>query len=264
MRLDGTQLQGTYSNDLITTLSRYSKLSGWLAGAYIASGLLLILTLIANCVSVTVGAFTSGIATVALFAASVASTVIFGSIDKAFNSNFQSNANLSSNFGRRPIAISFVAFLLALVAAITLGISARGAARGARRGPIARSVGGKGGDSLLASDGVAGGDPYAAPGGGKSGNRGFLATVVPMLPGQKHKYVQVEAQPALVFVRTDDEGRQRGLDEDWGANDEYSHGGSGGNNASASVPLVSIGGNKQSRDLDGRYEPYSSQTGTAH
>jgi len=263
MRLDGTPLQGTYSDDLLTTLSRYSKLSGFLAGAYIASGLFLLLTLIANCISVTVGAFTSGIATVVLFAASVASAVIFGNLNKAFNGNFQSSAKLSSDFGRRPIAISFLAFLLALVAAISLAISARYASNGARRGPIARSVGSKGGNSLLAGDGAAGADPYAAPGTGKaSGKKGFLASVVPMLPGQKHKYVQVEDQPAL--VRTDVEGRQRGLDEDWGAHDEYSRPSGGGNNASPSLPLVSMGGNKQTRDLDSGYEPYSSQTGPGH
>lgn len=264
MRLDGTSLQGTYSDDLLTTLSRYSKSSRWLAGAYIAAGLFLVLTLIANCVSVLAGAVTSGIATIVLFAVSIASTVIFGNVNKAFNSNFQSSAKLSSDFGRRPIAISFVAFLLTLTAAISLSVSARYASGGGgRRGPIARSVGGKDSNSLLAGDGVGGGDPYAAPGGGRGGKKGFLATVVPMLPGQKHKYAQLEAQPAL--VRTDVEGRQRGLDEDWGAADEYSQpgGGGGGNNAAPSVPLVSLG-NKQTRDLSSGYEPYSSQTAPGH
>lgn len=263
MRLDGTPLQETYSDDLIATLSRYSKLSGFLAGAYIASGALLILTLVANCISVTAAAVTSTLATIVLFSASIASAVIFGNVNKAFNANFESSAKLSSELGRRPVAISCLAFLLALVTAITLGISARYASRGggARRGPIARSVGEKGSDSLLAADGAD--DPYAAPGGGKKGKKGFLATVVPMLPGQKHKYVQVEDQPAL--VRTNVEGRQRGLDEDWGAHDEYAQPGGGGNkSASASGPLVSMGGNKGTRDVNSGYEPYSSQTGPGH
>ncbi|KAM7198832.1 putative integral membrane protein [Rhypophila sp. PSN 637] len=269
LRLDSTSLQqssSTYSEDLFSALSRYARLSRWLTGAYLASGIFLLLTLIVNCISPAAGAFTSFIATVVLFSASVGAAIVFANVNNAFNANFSQKVKLSSSLGSIPTALSFVACAFALVTAVLITLSARRAARSARRGPLARSVGAKD-DSLLAS-GAVGPDPYAAPGTGTKGG-GILAKVGNVIPGQRHKYVQVEAQPAL--VRTDVEGRQRGLDdEDWAAHDDYSRPGSrpgspaavgqGNKGAPDSVPLVSIGGNKQSRDMNSAYEPYSSHS----
>ncbi|KAM7203461.1 putative integral membrane protein [Naviculisporaceae sp. PSN 640] len=259
LRLDSTSLDQSsdaYSSDLVSALSRYSRLSRWLAGAYITSALFLLLTTVLSCVSLGIGAFTSFIATVTLLSATIGAAVIFGNVNNPFNASFRDKAQLSSSLGRIPTALGFVACGFALGAMIMLVLGARRASRAKRTSPLARSVGGKGADGLAIG---VGGDPYAAPGAGvKKG--GLLGKVGNMIPGEKHKYVQVEAQPVL--VRTDVEGRQRGLDdEDWGGQDEYSHTGSTGAKASSdSVPLVSLGGNQPSRDMNSAYEPYSSHS----
>lgn len=286
LKLDSTILSGTYSEDLLKSLSAYSKLSRWLAMAYIASSVFLLFTIIVNIFSAGGAAFAAFVSTVLLFSASVASAVTFGKVNSAFNADLESRAKVSSQLGRTPVALSFVAFIFALSVTISLVMYSRLQAAQRRRGPLAVGAGGK--DSFLGGGGPGrGGDPYAAPSpglpgkGGKKG--GLLANVTSILPGQRHKYVQIgEGQPAL--VRTDVEGRTRSVqgdggqhDEDWGARDEYSHAAAprsrsvspGGDTRPLkmgdSVPLVSLGGggagNKPSRNMDSAYEPYSSLPG---
>ncbi|KAK3318845.1 SUR7/PalI family-domain-containing protein [Apodospora peruviana] len=287
LRLDGTSLQGSYSDAFLKALSTYSKLTRWLAGSYVASALFLFLAPIAACASALGGAFVSAIATLVLFAASVAGAVIFKNVNAAFNDNFSaSGAGLSSSIGVTPVALSFVAFVFSLIASVLFFLTARRNSKSSRRGPsLAHAVGGKGSPSLLAED------PYAAPTGDttdkKKKSGGFLTNLTsPITAGlNKHKYMQVGAQPAL--VRTDVQGQRRSvsaddaerrrLDDDWAAQDDYSHGGNGqrsrsrsrspapvasaaGAGGGASVPLVTLGGigNKPTRDMNTAYEPYSS------
>ncbi len=68
------------------------------------------------------------------------------------------------------------------------------------------------------------------------------------------RYVQIQRQ-----IQVEGQKGSR-LDEDWAAPDEYSGGVGGGGKTSAgpgSVPLVALGGNKQTRDMETAYEPYS-------
>ena len=67
------------------------------------------------------------------------------------------------------------------------------------------------------------------------------------------RYVQIQRQ-----IQNEGQKGSR-LDEDWAAPDEYS-GGAGSGKTSAgpgSVPLVALGGNRQTRDMETAYEPYS-------
>ncbi|KAK3935939.1 putative integral membrane protein [Diplogelasinospora grovesii] len=258
LRLDSTSLQqGSYSQDLLNALSTYSKVSRFLAGAYIVSALLVFAAPLAACCSAVLAAVLSTLATVLLLATSIAGVLVFKSVNSAFNANFN-NSGLSSSLGTIPAALSFVAFVFSLLVAVVFIIRARDPDAGCRRrGPIlARSVGGKAGDGT-----VLGEDPYSGPGGGdkKPGLWGRVPT------WNRHKYVQVEKQPAI--VRTNVVGHQeavavdgpaddarRRLDDDWAVHDdEYSHGGS-------NIPLVALGGNKKTKDVNTAYEPYSGTT----
>ncbi|KAK0636458.1 SUR7/PalI family-domain-containing protein [Bombardia bombarda] len=275
LRLDGTSLQGTYSDQLLSSLSSYSRTSRFLAGAYVFSAILLVLSTLAACLSAApLGAITTSLAAILLLAASIASVVIFRNVNAAFNDDFSSSAGLTSSLGNVPVALSFVAFALALLAAAAFVVRIRSSSGPAlprgRRGPIARSVGGKEGGLLYGDAGAAG----IVPGRKNESKVGGLLGKLPFV--NKHKY------PAL--VRTDVTGQQRALrvgspspdggggvrqrldDGDWAAQDEYSHGGYGGGHNGGSggggggnIPLVSMGGGGQrpTRDLDTAYEPYS-------
>ncbi|KAK3352560.1 SUR7/PalI family-domain-containing protein [Lasiosphaeria hispida] len=269
LKLDGTSLSGTYSQDFLNTISSYGKVNRFLAIAYVASAMLsFVAPLMAFC-SAVLAVAASSIATLLLFAGSIASVVCYRKVNSAFNNAFNFDG-MTSKTGSYPVALSFVAFAFSVCASILFLTRARTAAVSARRGKpvIARSVGGKAGESLLAGEegregsrGIVSGTDAKTQ---KSGLWGRIPTFT------QHKYVQVEKQPSL--VRTDVAGheqavllnspdgvRQR-LDEDWATPDDYSHSkGETGSAASggASIPLVSIGANKQTKDMNTAYEPYS-------
>jgi hypothetical protein len=90
--------------------------------------------------------------------------------------------------------------------------------------------------------------------------------------GGGHKYVQIDEQTGTLLggerrerdVPGSPDGiRPTRLDEDWTAPDEYAGatGVTGGKTSSgpgASIPLMALGGgNKQTRDRDTAYEPYT-------
>ncbi|KAK0715207.1 SUR7/PalI family-domain-containing protein [Lasiosphaeris hirsuta] len=270
LKLDGTALSGTFSQDFLNTISSYGKVNRFLAIAYVASAMLsFVAPLMAFC-SAALAVVASGIATVLLFAGSIASVVCYRKVNAAFNAAFNFDG-MTSKTGSYPVALSFVAFSLSVCASILFLTHARTAAVSARRAKasvIARSVGGKAGESLL------GGED------GHEGTRGIVSgtdakTQKPGLWGRiptfsQHKYVQIENKPSL--VRTDVTGREQTvllnspdgvrqrLDEDWATPDDYSHskgetGGAPG--GGAGIPLVSMGANKQTKDMNTAYEPYS-------
>ncbi|KAH8911237.1 hypothetical protein BR93DRAFT_324856 [Coniochaeta sp. PMI_546] len=258
LRLDSTSLQGTFPPALISALSSYHRTSAFLADAYIISAALVALAPIAGILGThnrsagIIAAVLASLASIFLFGAGVAAVVVFRSLNAQINSAFNSSG-LRSEVGVTPVALGFVAFVLALLTSVIFVIRARSPVKPRGR-VIARSIGAD-------VKGAAGPEGGAAAG-GKPGLWKRIPT------WSNHRYVQVEKQPALLktsvagsmeaVVVTSPAGtrtRAEG-DEDWAGDDEYTsgHGGGGGQKG---IPMLSLGGNKRERDVNTAYEPYS-------
>ncbi|KAJ9143133.1 hypothetical protein NKR23_g6905 [Pleurostoma richardsiae] len=270
LKLDSTALQGTYDNKYLDALSAYSKLSGFISGAYVLSCALVILTPFIILFTVRfpraglLAAASSVISALFLLAANTAAMVTFKNVDSTFNAAFNS-AGLSSSLGTKIFALSWVAFAASLFAAIVYVIRACSPdAATRRRHMVARSMGDKPGASAVITVGgpVRVGDDAAGTVEGATGQKkpGFIDRIPTW---NRHKYVQVEKQPAL--VRTDAAGRERAVvvespddvrrrsEDDWAAADEYANPGGRG------IAMKSLaGGNKPRRDMNMAYEPYNS------
>lgn len=266
LRLDSTSLQGTFPPALISALSSYHRTSPFLASGYIISAALVALAPIAagfsgatkNRSAGIAAAVLASLAGVLLFGASVAAVVTFRSLDAQINSAFNSSG-LRSEVGVTPVALGFVAFVLALISAVIFVIRARDpvAPRGRM---VARSTG-------TEYDG--------GKGTGAEGEEGKKpAGLWKRIPTwSKHRYVQVERQPALLktsgaagsleaVVVTSPAGtrtRAEG-DDDWVGDDEYSRNGGGRGGMNPGIPMLSLG-NKRERDVGSAYEPYSGGSG---
>ncbi|KAB5513136.1 SUR7/PalI family-domain-containing protein [Coniochaeta sp. 2T2.1] len=272
LKLDSTSLQGTFPPALLTALSSYHRISGFLGGAYIVSAVLVALSPIAGFLAArsraagVAAAVLSSLASILLFGAAVAAVVVFRGLNTQINSAFGASG-IRSEVGVAPVALGFVAFVFTLLTAVIFSIRARNGGPVSPRGRvIARNIGGTEYDAK------------AAPGGPESGPKPGMWKRIPTW--SKHQYVQVEKQPAL--LKTDTMGarsleavvvtspagtrtRADGPDEDdWAASveDEFDSGVTGGGGAHAQqqkgIPMLSLGGNKRERDVNTAYEPYSS------
>lgn len=275
LRLDATSLQGIASPDLQSALSHYSRASRWLSSAYIASTVFSLLAPIESFFTPLFAAFTSGLATLFLLAASITATVIFKKVVDAFNAQFAEYA-LTASLGTYPIAFGFVACVLSLGATVAYTAAhmrqqraGRGRAFGGDKGFVHGGAG-AGGDSEYHG--------AAALGATRSKN-GLFNRVT----GTGHRYVQIDEQQQQHAAGGDlgerplqgragergapgspDGIRPSRLDEDWAAPDDYAGGSGVGGGAGtksagpgASIPLMTLGGNKQTKDLNTVYEPYS-------
>ncbi|GAB1319393.1 hypothetical protein MFIFM68171_09603 [Madurella fahalii] len=250
-------LGGIRSEELRDALEAYQKASRFLAGAHVFSALTSFFAPIEAWFAPILAAVTCGIATIVLFASSVASTVILRRFVDAWNGEFERDG-LSSSLGNNPIIIGFVACGLTLLATVLHILNHRWLSRGHhKRSFMARKVGGEGGL-------VGGGDSAYHGAGVGSGAWGR----------NKHKYVQIEEQQALNAHRDgegmpdpeprvpgspDSVGKLRRLDEDWAAPDEYHTDGVAKPKTTSdpSIPLIALGGNKPTKDLNTAYEPFS-------
>lgn len=257
LNIGATPLGGIRSEELKDALEAYQRASRFLAGAHVFSAVTSFFAPIEAWFAPAFAAVTCGITTVVLFALSVASTVILRRVVGAWNGEFERNG-LTSQLGNNPIIFGFVGCALTLLATILYILNYRRQSHGRNKRPfMARSVGGDG--AFVGGDGAGYHGAGAGPGGwGRN----------------EHKYVQIEEQQALRAHRDgagmpdqeprvpgspDSVGRPRRLDEDWAAPDEY-HTGDAANSKTTSgpsIPLITLGGNKPTKDLNTAYEPFS-------
>jgi hypothetical protein len=245
LKLENTPLSLNHSQALTDSLTAYHKASRFLSGAHIIAVVASNLAPIESCFSPLLAAITSGIASLILFAASVASTIIFRNINNAWNAEFTTN-NLTSSVGSIPVAFDFAGSVFTLFATIFYILNHRAQSRNNRSARSRRVVAHSVGNVDVGAGGA------AAKAGGRLWGR------------SDHKYVQIEEQQALQAHRDgagspDSLGKQRRLDDDWAAPDEYHSGGasSGAASSGPNIPLMTLGGNKQTKDLNTAYEPFS-------
>ena len=255
--IDSILLQDIVNSDFGSALDLFRQSSRFISGGYIASAFLCLTTPIEFFFAPFFACISAGLASILLLAATVTATVAFSKLSNSFNALFATH-QITSSLGMIPVALGFVGFVLTLASTILYIIAYR--QRGTRRDGMGRGSKDK--------------DSTAYEGGGGGGGGG----------GASHKYVQLEEQRAPpptigASARGFDDapgspesaGRAQRLDEDWAAPDEYSSSrvagagagaGAGktssGPAAEASIPLMALGGgNKQTKDLDTAYEPYS-------
>ncbi|KAK4188092.1 MAGE-like protein 2 [Podospora australis] len=252
LKVATTALQGKASQQLLDALNTYSKGSRYIEWSFIVAAFCALGAPLESFISPLLSSITCAFATLLLSSATIAAAVIFKKLSDAFNEEFD-DYGLQSSTGAVPIALGFIAAAGLVVSTIGYIISYRRGSRGPqrnKRGVSARSVGGKEGG--LYSDEYPG--AAAQQGAGGIWNRG------------NHKYVPIEEQGGALAqnqshardVEAPDLGRR--LDDDWAAPDEYSNAGAGQKTSSgpASIPMVSLGGNKGTKDLNTAYEPYTS------
>src|SRR3569833_3138395 len=226
MKLDGTALQGSYSDDYLDALSSYTKVSPFLSGAYILSILLLfaspLLALPSTRKAIIPAALISALATIFLLAAGVTAGLTFRKLNDAFNTNFNTSG-LSSSVGTLAPRLGYVAFGFSLTSTLLIGLRACYAPR-ASAGRRGAALSGK-------------------------ATIGRKRTFMERLPAWRQpQYVQVEKQAAV--ARSAEVHRR--LDADWVAEDDYAPGGQGG------IAMRNlVGGNKRTHDVNTAYEPFA-------
>jgi hypothetical protein len=232
-------------------LELFCQSSRFISGGYIASAVLSLTIPIEYFFAPFFACISAGLASILLLASTVTATVAFTKLNNASNALFATH-QITSSLGTIPAAPGFVGFVLTLASTILYIVAYR--QRGTRTDGMGRG---------LKDNGIS-----AYQGGGGGGG------------GANHKYVQLDEQhhgPAQTVGVTrgfddnapgsPDSGRRaQRLDEDWAAPDEYSSSGiaagaaktSSGPAAGASIPLMALGGgNKQTKDLNTAYEPFS-------
>lgn len=273
--LQRTSLAGSFPPDLTAALDAYHGVSGFLAFAYVASAALVVLApvlaLFAGRIRIlgTVGSAFAGVATLLLLAASIASVVVFSRVRDALNSAF-SGAGIATSLGWRLFVLSFAASLLALSTAIILSLRAgRDAAQRRTRGGMGPSLLDKSGGGAMIT-----GEPVPD---GAGGPRPAMPGLLGRIPTwSRHRYVQVEKQPAvarggagvpgeagvLMDASRDVPRGGGGQQDDFSADyDDYAHPDFDGRNSAqhqrgiAMMPLV---GASKTKDMDTAYEPYKS------
>lgn len=278
-------------------LEAYDRVSGFLAFAYIAGAAFVLLApslaLIAACTSRAstlsfLSAVLAAAASLFLLSASIASVVIFVALRDAFNSAL-GPVGIRVSLSSRLFVTSFVAFLLSLAIAIVLSLRSRRAAplgrlppnRGMGMGPNGYADN----KGTAADDNSDAGKAYNAAAVSYQPRSGLLGRVATW---NRHRYVQIEKQPALVTDRRHEGSsavlmdvngtRSRGRgpmedDEDWTSGDanedDYAHPGrriteaeaanGGAQKPQESIAMVSLRGGKL-MDVNTAYEPYKSMT----
>jgi hypothetical protein len=250
LKLDDTGLQGSFSSSFIHTISSYGSTSGFLGVAYVLAFILTFITpafsILAWCAprAVIGGAITSVLSTIFLFAASVISIAIFSNVTGSFNSNLTA-AGIKTALGSKLFILSWIATVLSLISSTLLCISSRRAAenrRGVGRGIIQHGDQDKDGAQVNIST---------------SGPR-KLTLLQRSLTWNRHKYSQIERQPAVRIVgQNDDEDvlLSRGFG---GGEDEYGHGEEEElvRGSTRGIALTGLGGKKAKIDVETAYEPY--------
>lgn len=262
------RLGGIDSSELRDALDTQRSASRFVAGAHVFTAVCSLLVPIEAWFSPLLATVTCGITTLVLFACSITATVVFRHLSDAWNAEFNT-AGLTSKPGTIPVVLDFLAFFLTMLATVFYVLQHRRQSRGyyarpKRRGVKAHSVGERG---LGEAD-------YEGGNGDGSGGDG------PGIWGRKdHKYVQIQEQQEVKALADNDGapneellrapgspdsvGRPRRLDDDWAAPDDYHAGAEAAPPASAktssgpSIPLMTLGGNKGTKDLNTAYEPYS-------
>ncbi|KAK0661633.1 hypothetical protein QBC41DRAFT_235780 [Cercophora samala] len=190
---------------------------------------------------------TCGFGMVFLGAGTITAAVVFKRLSDAINGEF-GDVGIKCQNGGVPVA-------LGMVGALMLAGACGGYVLVYRKQKGKKGWGGVEGGRGVGQEGEAG---VPLVGGGMFGG------------GQQHGYAQVEKlngggqqQQQQQQGVVGDRDLERRMEDDWAAPDEYSGRGNGGNaKGSNKVPLVSMGAggnNRQTRDLNTGYEPYSRQ-----
>jgi hypothetical protein len=250
LKLDHTGLQGSFSSSFAHAISSYGSTSGFLGVAYVLAFILTFVTpafsILAWCAprAIIGGAMTSILSTIFLFAASITSIAIFTDVTGSFNSNLTA-AGIKTALGNKLFILSWIATVLSLISSTLLLISSRratGKRRGIGRGIIQHGAQDKDGSQVNVST---------------SGPR-KPTLLQRSLAWNRHKYSQIEKQPAVKIIgQRDDEdvllsgGFGGGEDEhDHGEEEEFVRGSTRG------IALTGLGGNKAKTNLETTYEPY--------
>lgn len=240
----------------------------FISGSFIVSAFCALAAPIESFLSPALSAISSGIAALLLLAGNIGGAVVSKNLADAVNDDLGA-FNISGKTGAYPMALGFVGAFLMLTSCVLYTLSYQSQSSGSGNKRVqARSVGGKG---LLAG----GGHDYSYSSGGANNLGGAPAKPgiwSRITPGSNHKYVQVERQGGgqatdAAFDRDIEApgspsapGMQRRLDEDWAAPDEFSSGGASKTTGAApSIPMVSLSGNKGTKDLNTAYEPYTAR-----
>ncbi|KAK4159816.1 MAGE-like protein 2 [Cladorrhinum sp. PSN259] len=248
----------------------HNKAIRFISGSFVVSAFCALTAPLEAFFSPALSAITCGIASLLLFAGDIAGAVLFRKLSKAINDDLLQN-NVTSSTGSYPMILGFVGALLMVVSCILYIMSYRSQGFNPKRGGAtqARSVGGKGG--LLSGHDGAHDYSYSSNLNKSSGatGGGLLNRII---PGNNHKYVQVEEQGGdgrqeAAFRDRDVEapgsptapGMQRKLDEDWATPDQFSSSGGKSSGVAPSIPMLSLSGNKGTKDLNTAYEPYSNR-----
>ncbi|KAK4176955.1 hypothetical protein QBC36DRAFT_372796 [Triangularia setosa] len=242
LKISATSRGGRESVVLKDALRSYSRSSRFIEWSFIIGAFCAFGAPIESFFSPLLASITCAFATVMLGAGTITGAVVFKRLSDAINDEFKDEGISSAN-GGIPVAMGMVGAGMFALATFCYVMGYRKGGKGS---------GWKGSKPVQARS-VGGGEGYAGAGGPAGG----------MFGGQ-HKYVPIEKQngeqqQSLIG----DRDLERRLEDDWAAPDEYSGRNNNGNNAKGgSIPLVSMGvggNNKQTRNLNTGYEPYSRQ-----
>ncbi|KAL1841313.1 hypothetical protein VTJ49DRAFT_7150 [Mycothermus thermophilus] len=266
--------------DLTSSLTAYARASRWMSAAFIFSAISFLLTPVeALLISRAWAAFSSGLTSLVLLAGTIAGGAVGARVARAFNDRLsEQNGVMTASLGAAPIALGVVGSVLAVVACVVYVAAHRVMKR--RNARVESSLFGD-----VKFDG--GGSEYhgaAAVVAAEAGKSGLFPSVT-----RRHKYVQIGQQGKLAQLQEQERLQQlqqqqqhrsrssspdlnppRRPDEDWAAPDEYTRAGAGAvrsapgpegvktsSGPSAGIPLVALGANRPTRDLNTAYEPYS-------
>ncbi|KAK0726431.1 hypothetical protein B0T21DRAFT_34380 [Apiosordaria backusii] len=233
LKISSTSRGGRESVVLKDALRSYSRSTRFIEWSFIIGALCALGAPLESFFSPLFSSITCAFATVMLGAGTITAAVVFKRLSDSINDEFKEEG-ITSQTGGIPIAFGMIGagmFALATFCYVMLYRKGGGMLKSGNK-VHARSVGG---------------DQYAGGGGGMFG---------------RHQYVPIEKQNGQQQGVVGDRDLERRLDDDWAAPDEYSGRNNNNNNAKGgSIPLVSLGagGNKQTRDLNTAYEPYSRQ-----
>ncbi|KAJ4390289.1 hypothetical protein N0V85_007376 [Neurospora sp. IMI 360204] len=269
LRFPATSLQGKVNGTFLAATESYKTASAFMSSGLIASNVFNFLVSIVGWFSPRGAGVMSSISTCFAISATIAAIVVFNKFHNAIMATYSTSIGLTSNLGMSAIVIACLAALISLLASIlyvsrSLREDPTRQRRRIRNRPVARSAEKKsmplmeGGNSYN-MEGI---EAYqgASNGNGQSQQKSGLMGLV----GSKHNYVQVEKQHPQ---GGDDIANQPvstlgspylgpRLDEDWAAPDEYTQ----KRKPVPSPPRLNIPGNRQTRDQNASYEPYTSTT----
>jgi hypothetical protein len=205
------QDQGAYQKQI----DAYGRVSSYLAAVYVIAAVCLFLCLVLVPVAACgLTAATGGaqalaiIATLFLFTASVAAVVQFGQLRDSFNATLAVSSSITVTRSQRVYAISFMAFVAALLAAIALAVQSRQQHRHRRQQPQHL----KGATVVVGHRGLGSEANHPPPAGAAGGNPGkfqFVRCMTGPWNQQQHKYAQIEKQQRTALADRSHEDHRR-------------------------------------------------------